>query len=195
MPEPLRLILASTSVYRRELLGRVTGAVEAISPGIEESSQVDEQPGDMAARLARAKARAVSLRYPGAIVIGSDQVADLDGRCLGKPGNADNTLAQLVASSGRTVAFHTAVCVIAADGSLHEAIDITHARFRSLSLAEIDNYIRREQPFDCAGGFKAEALGIALFDAIQSDDPTALIGLPLIATCRLLREAGFDPLG
>lgn len=195
MDRPPQLILASTSVYRRELLGRVFQRFEPVPPGIDESTEPGEAPGATAARLARAKAHAVAARHPGAVVVGSDQVADLDGHTLGKPGDALAMRAQLRACSGRSVIFHTAVCVVTADGSDHQAIDLTHARFRPLRFDEIDRYIEREPSFDCAGGFRAEALGIALFDAIQSNDPTALIGLPLIATCRLLRSAGLDPIG
>src|SRR5690606_33100760 len=136
----------------------------------------------------------VAAGHPGAVVIGSDQVAELDGRLLGKPGDAARARAQLAASSGRTVRFFTAVCVIGADGMEHLAVDRTDVRFRTLSDREIATYVEREQPLDCAGGFKSEGLGIALFECIDSRDPTALVGLPLIALARLLRQAGVDPL-
>lgn len=194
MSPPDRLILASTSAYRRQLLGRIVPQFTVDSPAVDEAPLPGEPPGQTASRLARAKARAVASRQPGAIVIGSDQVAELDGRRLGKPGDAATARVQLQAASGRTVDFHTAVCVIDAAGTLHEAIDLTRVRFRFLGAADIERYVDREKPFDCAGAFKAEALGIALFEAIESSDPTALIGLPLIATCRLLRDAGIDPL-
>lgn len=189
-----RLVLASTSPYRRELLRRIVEDFEPMSPGVDESAKPDEPARDLAIRLARAKAEAVQRSHPDAIVIGSDQTTELDGRCLGKPGSAHAARAQLQASSGRTVVFHTALCVVAPGDAMHEAIDRTSARFRSLSPTEINRYVEREQPFDCAGSFKVEGLGISLFDAIESSDPTALIGLPLIATCRLLRLAGIDPL-
>lgn len=141
-------------------------------------------------RLARAKAIAVAGRHPQACVIGSDQVAELDGQALGKPGDAARAMAQLQAMSGHAVRFHTAVCVIR-DGNAWQAQDLTTVQFRQLSDPEIARYLAAEQPFDCAGSFKAEGLGISLFGAIASQDPTALVGLPLIATARLLREAGF----
>jgi septum formation protein len=188
------VILASTSPYRRELLARIVPAFGTVSPQVDESAQSGEPPVALAIRLARAKAAAVAALNPGAIVIGSDQVADLDGEALGKPGDAPRATEQLRRCSGRTIAFHTAVCVVPPDGVRHEASDLTRVRFRTLAGTEIAAYVERERPFDCAGSFKAEGLGIALFEAIESSDPTALIGLPLIATCRLLRAAGFDPL-
>jgi septum formation protein len=187
------LILASTSRFRRELLGRVFPRFQAVAPDIDETPDPGEKPSTLAARLAGEKALAVATSHPGSVVIGADQVADLAGRPLGKPGSRETARAQLAASSGRDVVFHTAVCVIGRDGSAHEAMNLTRVRFRRLSATDIERYLDREQPFDCAGSFKSEALGIALFEAIESDDPTALIGLPMIATCRLLREAGIDP--
>jgi len=188
------IVLASTSSYRRALLARVLPRFEAGARGAEESPRPGEPPARLALRLARAKARAVAALRPGAVVIGSDQVAELDGAALGKPGGADRARAQLLACAGRSVRFHTAVCVIGADGRGRSARDLTRVRFLPLSPAWIDAYLDRERPFDCAGSFKAEALGIALFEAIHSRDPTALVGLPLIATCRLLRAAGIEPL-
>lgn len=188
------LVLASTSRYRRELLGRIAARFSAVAPDVDETALPDEAPAALALRLAVAKARAVAALRPEAVVIGSDQVAELDGRALGKPGGHAQARAQLATSSGREVLFHTAICVIAGDGEARTAADLTRVRFRTLAADEIERYLERERPYDCAGSFKAEGLGIALFEAIATDDPTALIGLPLIATCRLLRAAGFDPL-
>lgn len=188
------LVLASTSRYRRELLGRIAARFSAVAPDVDETALPDEAPAALALRLAVAKARAVAALRPEAAVIGSDQVAELDGRALGKPGGHAQARAQLATSSGREVLFHTAICVIAGDGEARTAADLTRVRFRTLAADEIERYLERERPYDCAGSFKAEGLGIALFEAIVTDDPTALIGLPLIATCRLLRAAGFDPL-
>lgn len=185
----MRLILASTSPYRRELLSRLRLAFDTAAPAVDEAARAGEAPATLAVRLARSKAAAVARDFPGAIVIGSDQVADLDGSALGKPGHRAACVAQLQAMSGRSVAFHTAVCVHV-DARSDAAVDTTRVRFRKLSSAEIARYTDAEQPFDCAGGFKVEGLGIALFEAVESSDPTALIGLPLIATARLLRAAG-----
>jgi septum formation protein len=187
------LVLASTSRYRRELLSRLSTRFRALAPQVDESPRADEAPSTLAARLAAAKALDVAARAPGAVVIGSDQVADLDGAVLGKPGSIDNARAQLAACSGRDVVFHTAICVI--DSRVDpphtwSAIDTTKVRFRQLSAPEIARYVEREQPLDCAGSFKAESLGISLFEYIESSDPTGLIGLPLIVLCRFLREAG-----
>lgn len=184
-----RLILASTSIYRRELLSRLRLPFETARPEVDESPLPGEAPLALCERLAIAKAGAIAQREPGALVIGSDQVAELEGTPLGKPGSRDAALAQLGAMAGREVLFRTAVCV-RRDGAPHVAIDTTTVRFRALSFAEIERYVDAEQPFDCAGSFKSEGLGITLFDAIETRDPTALIGLPLIDTARLLREAG-----
>lgn len=186
-----RLILASTSIYRRELLERLRLPFETARPEVDENPRPGESPIALAERLAIAKAGAIAEREPAASVIGSDQVAELDGRPLGKPGTRDGALAQLGAMSGRAVHFRTAVCVRHGEHAPRLAIDTTTVRFRSLSFAEIERYVDAEQPLDCAGSFKSEGLGITLFDAIETIDPTALIGLPLIATARLLREAGF----
>jgi septum formation protein len=186
-----RLILASTSIYRRELLERLRLAFETARPEVDENPRPGESQIALAERLAIAKAGAIAEREPAAFVIGSDQVAELDGRPLGKPGTRDGALAQLGAMSGRAVHFRTAVCVRHGEHAPRLAIDTTTVRFRSLSFAEIERYVDAEQPLDCAGSFKSEGLGITLFDAIETIDPTALIGLPLIATARLLREAGF----
>jgi septum formation protein len=190
-----RLILASTSRYRRELLERLRLPFEILSPNVDETPRAGEGPAALAQRLALAKAHAVSARHPAAVVIGSDQVADLDGEPLGKPGTHDRAVAQLQAMRGRSVVFQTAVAVVrGADSHVGRALVPVTVRFRQVTDAEIEHYLRTERPYDCAGSAKAETLGIALLDAIESDDPTALIGLPLIRTCALLRAAGIDPL-
>jgi len=190
-----RLVLASTSRYRRDLLARLRLAFDVESPDVDETPGQGERPEVLAQRLAAAKARAVSLRHPSAVVIGSDQVADLDGEPIGKPGNHERATAQLLRMSGRTVVFHTAIAVhCEARAFAAAAIVPVTVRFRMLSPAEIEHYLRAEQPYDCAGSAKCETLGIALLEAIESDDPTALVGLPLIRTCDLLRRAGIDPL-
>jgi septum formation protein len=188
----LRLVLASTSPYRRELLGRLRVPFEAIAPGVDESPDPGETPRALTVRLAAAKARAVAVRTPGAWVIGSDQVAELDGQALGKPGSRDAAIAQLLRMSGREVVFRTALSLAHGDGRRFDDEDATTVRFRRLGLDEVSRYVDAESPLDCAGSFKAEGLGIALFEAIESRDPTALVGLPLIATARLLRAAGFS---
>ena len=195
MPDTPRLILASTSRYRRELLQRLRRPFDVVSPEVDESARPGEPPGALAARLAMAKAQAVAARQPNAVVIGSDQVAELDGAAIGKPHTHERAVAQLHAMSGRRVVFHTAVAVVRRDrGFARGLLAPVTVTFRALGDAEIDHYLRAEQPYDCAGSAKCEALGIALLAAIDSDDPTALIGLPLIRTCALLREAGLDPL-
>ncbi|MFT3792392.1 MAG: Maf family protein [Rudaea sp.] len=189
------LVLASTSAYRRELLARLGAPFRRQSPLSDETALPDEPPDRLAARLAATKARAVAAGNANALVIGSDQVADCDGRILGKPGDLGNARRQLRASSGRRVVFHTAICLIdtrVAPAREFHALDTTTVAFRRLDEAETERYLAREQPFDCAGSFKSEGLGIALFERIESHDPTALIGLPLIALCRLLREAGIS---
>ncbi|WP_027070324.1 Maf family protein [Novilysobacter defluvii] len=189
---PPRLILASTSPYRRELLARLGLPFEAVAPGVEEAAAPDEPPARLAARLAASKAAAVAAAQPdGCWVLGSDQVADLDGQPLGKPGHREAAIAQLHAMSGRRVRFHTAVALQAADGTLLEALDTTTVVLRTLREPEIERYVDAERPFDCAGSFKVEGLGISLFEAVDNRDPTALVGLPLIATAGLLRQAGF----
>jgi septum formation protein len=188
------VVLASGSRYRRELLARLGLPFESSVPNVDETPEPGELPAALAARLALAKAK--SIRRTDAIVIGSDQVAALDGRLLGKPGNHDAALGQLEACQGREVVFHTAVCVSSDHGrTINEHVDLTRVRFRQRSRAELSRYLDRDQPLDCAGGFKAEALGIALFESIESHDPTALIGLPLIWLANALRTAGLDPLG
>ena len=195
MPAAPRLILASTSRYRRELLARLRLPFEVDNPGVDEAAQPGEAPSAVAARLALAKARAVAARHPGAVVIGSDQVAELDGQAIGKPHTHQRAVQQLRTMSGKRVTFHTAVAVVRADRGFAEVrMAPVQVQFRRLADAEIEHYLRSEQPYDCAGSAKCETLGIALLDAIDSDDPTALVGLPLIRTCALLREAGIDPL-
>ncbi|HEL3864809.1 TPA: septum formation inhibitor Maf [Stenotrophomonas maltophilia] len=186
----MTLVLASTSRYRRELLQRLALPFECARPEVDETPSSGEAPLDLAVRLAAAKAADVAARHPGAWVIGSDQVADLEGRPLGKPGTVDAACAQLAAMAGRTVRFHTAISLTRGGESL-AALDLTEVRFRHLDAAEIARYVAAEQPLDCAGSFKCEGLGISLFEAIDSRDPTALVGLPLIALCGLLRRAGF----
>jgi septum formation protein len=184
------LILASTSPYRRELLQRLRLPFDCARPEVDETPLRAENPAQLVRRLARAKAEAVADRQPGAWVIGSDQAAEIEGQILGKPGGREAAIAQLTAMAGRTVRFHTAVCLHRGPHAL-EALDLTQVRFRRLSAAEIERYVDAEQPFDCAGSFKCEGLGISLFEAIESHDPTALVGMPLIALAGLLREAGY----
>ena len=186
-----RLILASSSAYRRELLARLHLPFEAIAPHIDESPLPGEAPEATALRLARAKAEAIALRHPGALVIGSDQVATLDGAQIGKPGDHPRALAQLQTMRGREVVFHTALCLWdGRDGTAQAENVQVSVRFRDLPDAELDAYLRIEQPYDCAGSAKNEGLGIALIEAIDSLDPTALTGLPLIALTGMLRRAG-----
>jgi len=190
-----RLVLGSTSRYRRGLLERLGLPFSVAAPGIDEAAFPAEAPAQTAVRLAEAKARAVAARYPKALVIGSDQIADCAGQPIGKPGTRDAAVVQLRALSGKTVVFHTAVALVdAPSGRCRTALVDVASTFRTLSSADIDAYLDREAPFDCAGSVKSEGLGIALFDRIQSDDPTALIGLPLIALSRLLRDEGVDVL-
>jgi septum formation protein len=192
-----RLILASSSAYRRELLGRLQLPFEAIAPDIDETPHPGETPEATALRLARDKAAAVARNHPGALVIGSDQVATLDGAQIGKPGDHARALAQLQAMRGRRVVFHTALCLwdgrlppdVAAQVAQLENVQV-FVSFRDLPDAELDDYLRIEQPYDCAGSAKNEGLGIALLERIDSTDPTALTGLPLIALTGMLRRAG-----
>jgi septum formation protein len=189
------LILASTSRYRRELLGRLGLPFQVEAPGVDETALPGETPSALAKRLALAKARAVAARHPQAVVIGSDQVAELGGQAIGKPGHHAAAVAQLQRMSGRSVVFHTALAVVhTASGFVAEELAAVEVHFRPLSAQEIEHYLRTEQPYDCAGSAKSEGLGIALLERIDNDDPTALIGLPLIRTARMLRAAGLDPL-
>ena len=185
------LVLGSTSPYRRELLQRLRLPFSVSSPAVDETPRPGESPRDLALRLALAKAHAVAAQHPGAVVIGSDQVADLDGQPLGKPGTHERATAQLRQMSGHSVVFQTAVAVVCQDTGFEQVeLATVSVRFRALTDAEIERYLRAEQPYDCAGSAKSEGLGISLLDAIDSDDPTALVGLPLIRTCRMLRAAG-----
>jgi septum formation protein len=190
------LILGSTSRYRRELLQRLRVPFEVVSPDVDETPLANEAPQALATRLALAKAKAVAALHPNAVVIGSDQVADLNGEPLGKPGTHERAVLQLQRMRGQTVVFQTAVSVVCqASGFEQTELAQIKVRFRDLSDAEIEAYLRAEEPYDCAGSAKSEGLGIALLDAIDNDDPTALIGLPMIRTARLLRAAGIDLLG
>ena len=185
------LILASTSRYRRELLERLRLPFTVQAPDTDETPLLGELPAALACRLALAKAQAVAQQHPSAVVNGSDQVADLDGVPIGKPGTHERAVAQLRSMRGRTVVFQTAVAVVCvASGFAEQALAAVRVQFRELSDEEIENYLQAEQPYDCAGSAKSEGLGISLLAAIESDDPTALIGLPLIRTCELLRRAG-----
>lgn len=185
------LILGSTSRYRHELLSRLGVPFEAIAPNVDETPQPGEKPADLAVRLALEKARDVAQRHPQAVVIGSDQVADLAGEPLGKPGTHERAVAQLKRMRGQTVVFQTALAVVClASGFERSDIAAVRVVFRDLSDSEIERYLRAEQPYDCAGSAKSEGLGIALLERIDNDDPTALVGLPLIRTCRMIRAAG-----
>jgi septum formation protein len=185
------LILGSTSRYRRELLQRLQLNFDCVAPEVDETPLAGEGPRDMALRLALAKAQAVAQGHPKAVVIGSDQVADLHGEPLGKPGSHERAVAQLQRMRGQTVVFQTAVAVVCRelDFARVELAPVV-VKFRDLSDADIQTYLLREKPYDCAGSAKSEGLGIALLESIESDDPTALVGLPLIRTCALLRAAG-----
>jgi septum formation protein len=183
------LILASTSPYRAELLARLRIPFETARPDVDESPQPGESPSGLAVRLATEKARSVAKRRPQAWVIGSDQVAEIDGLVLGKPGSFERAADQLAAASGRRVAFHTAVSVVR-DTKLVHFVDRTDVTFRALTAQEIERYLHAEQPYDCAGSFKCEGLGISLFESIESRDPTALVGLPLIGLAKALRQVG-----
>ncbi|GMV54743.1 MAG: Maf-like protein [Betaproteobacteria bacterium] len=186
------LILASTSPFRKALLDRLGLPFDIVAPDVDESAQADESPSMQASRLARTKAAAVSVRHPTACVIGSDQVAHSGGRRYGKPGSRARAIEQLLELSCREVMFETAVCLaFGQHGPKHEALVPTTLKFRQLSLAEIERYVDRDDPIACAGAAKSESLGIALLEWVRSDDPTALIGLPLIALSTMLRQAGY----
>ncbi|MEO5671536.1 MAG: Maf family nucleotide pyrophosphatase [Ramlibacter sp.] len=189
------LVLGSTSPYRRELLSRLRVPFEVAAPEVDETPLANEAPADLAGRLAWAKARAVATKFPQAVVIGSDQVADLDGLPIGKPGTHERATSQLRQMRGRTVVFHTAVAVIClATGFEQFDLAPVRVKFRDLDDAEIEAYLLAEQPYDCAGSARSEGLGVALLESIDSDDPTALVGLPLIRTCRMIRAAGIQVL-
>ena len=189
LPRPL--ILGSTSPYRRELLQRLRLPFEVVRPEVDETPHAGELPVALAQRLAMEKALAVARQHPQAVVIGSDQVADLDGEPLGKPGTHERAVAQLQRMRGHTVVFQTAVAVVCIEsGFAEQALAQVKVQFRQLSDAAIETYLRAEEPYDCAGSAKSEGLGIALLEQIDNQDPSALVGLPLIHTCRLLRAAG-----
>ena len=188
-----RLILASTSRYRREMLQRLGLPFDVSRPDVDETAHARESAISLAIRLGRAKAQAVA----GGLgdddwALGSDQSADVLGEILGKPGNRAAAIAQLQSMAGKRIRFHTSLALAHRDGRVFEALDLTEVSMRALTDDEIERYVDAEQPFDCAGSFKSEGLGITLFDAIDNHDPTALVGLPLIATARLLRQAGFQ---
>jgi septum formation protein len=190
---PTSLILASSTKYRKLLLQRFGLPFDCHSPDIDETGQADESPSDLVARLALQKAQAISENYPYSVVIGSDQLAVFDQKVIGKPGNHQAALEQLMSFSGQTVEFLTAICVVCSENCFEEQYtDRTQVCFRDLQNDEIERYLQKEKPFDCAGAFKAESLGIVLFERISSEDPTALIGLPLIRTAAILRRAGLQ---
>lgn len=197
--QPRTLILGSSSAYRRGLLGRLGIPFSVISPEIDESAQPNEHPAALARRLAREKAQAISLKLPdrqkNALIIGSDQVAVFDDQAYGKPGNHAAAVAQLQTLSGQTVVFETALCLLDTGADrVYEELVSTEVEFRSLSLDDIESYLQKEPAYDCAGSAKSEGLGIALLERLSGDDPTALIGLPLIALSRLLHQAGVNPI-
>jgi len=189
-PEPNEVILASSSAYRRALLARILSRFETVSPDADETRQPGEAPPALSLRLARAKAAVVSARHPHATVIGSDQVAVLEGRLCGKPGSREAAVAQLLAARGLPMRFLTSVCVIGADGAERVHTDVTEVRFRHFGRELAEHYVDRDQPWDCAGGFKAEGGGVILFERIESQDPTGLVGLPLIWLARTLEGLG-----
>jgi len=189
-PKTQALILASSSIYRCDLLARLGLPFKAIAPNVDERARANESIAAMALRLAAVKAATIVKAHPNAWVIGSDQAADLHGEAIGKPGNFGNALVQLQRMRGQTVYFHTAVCLMQADYSVAMNV-ITEVRFRDLPDATLIDYLRLEQPYDCAGSAKCEGMGIALLESIRSDDPTALIGLPLITLSAMLRDVGF----
>jgi len=185
------LVLGSSSRYRGEMLQRLRIPFEVSAPDVDEAPRADESPATLATRLALEKARAVARTWPAAVVIGADQVADLDGQSLGKPGNHARATEQLRQMRGKTVIFQTAVAVVCRETGFEQgSLAAVRVKFRDLSDAEIEHYLLAEQPYDCAGSAKSEGLGITLLESIDSDDPTALVGLPLIRTCALLRAAG-----
>jgi len=194
MPAPA-LVLASSSPYRRALLARLGVEFVAVAPAADETPAPGEAPDRLAARLAEAKARALAARFPGRLILGSDQTACLDGELLGKPGGADANVAQLERAAGRRVAFYTAVCLLVeGTARVHRHLDAAAVVFRPLTGAQIRAYVAAERPFDCAGGFKHEALGVALFERYEGADPTGLEGLPLMALTRMLAAEGLDVL-
>jgi septum formation protein len=192
---PRKLILGSTSPYRRQLLERLRIPFEVAAPEVDETPHATETPKQTACRLAMAKALTVATQFPACIVIGSDQVADLDGRPLGKPGNHSRAVSQLQQMRGKTVIFQTAVAVVCLEtGFAQMDLAPVKVKFRELTDAEIETYLQAEKPYDCAGSAKSEGLGIALLESIDNDDPSALVGLPLIRTCQMIQAAGIKVL-
>jgi MAF protein len=190
------LVLASTSPYRRELLERLGLPFLTAAPQVDESRRPGESPETLVTRLAEAKARAVAMAFPEALVIGSDQVACVDGEILGKPGGRERALAQLTQAAGKEVVLHTGLCLLnSATGQAQVVREPFRVHFRSLTQAQIASYVDREQPFNCAGSFKSEGLGISLFERLEGDDPNALVGLPLIRLVAMLEAEGVDVLG
>ncbi|MDQ2696800.1 MAG: Maf family nucleotide pyrophosphatase [Pseudomonadota bacterium] len=191
LPDGRRLILASTSAFRRELLVRLQLPFDTAAPAVDETPRPGEAAIALVTRLAEAKARAVAGQAAGALVIGSDQVAVLDGKIIGKPGGHPQAVAQLTRAAGRTVVFHTGLCLVDSESGRAQRDAVAfRVVFRALTAQAIDNYLRRERPYQCAGSFKSEGLGIALFERLEGDDPTALIGLPLIRLVRMLEAEG-----
>lgn len=187
----MQLILASSSPYRRELLARLQIPFEVVSPDVDETPLPDEAPQDTALRLAQLKARAVADKFLDALIIGSDQVALLNGQQLGKPHNFENAKQQLLAASGQTVVFHTALCLLnSSSGKMQACVVPISVKFRTLNLEQIERYLKKEQPYNCAGSAKSEGLGIALIEHFEGDDPNALVGLPLIALVDMLNNEG-----
>ncbi len=195
LPDGRRLLLASTSPFRRELLARLQLPFTALAPATDETPHPGEPAAALVARLAAAKARSIAAETPGALVIGADQVAVLEGRILGKPGSHPQARAQLTDAAGKMVEFYTGLCLLDSTSGRRQ-IDVVPFRvvFRSLSAAQVDRYLHREQPYQCAGSFKAEGLGIALFERLEGDDPSSLIGLPLIRLTRMLEAEGVEVL-
>ncbi len=192
----LPIVLASSSPYRRALLARLQLPFSTDHPAIDETALAGESPLQLSRRLAQSKARAIADRHPAALIIGSDQTVELDGIALGKPGHAAAAIEQLTAMNGRRVAFHTGLCLLnSARDRIQLDVETTHVTLRALSAPEIADYVDRDQPFDCAGSFRCEALGIALFDRIEGRDPNTLIGLPLIRLIDMLRGEGLFVLG
>ncbi len=187
------IILASSSAYRRQQLQQLGIPFQALAPKVDETPQPGESAHALAKRLSLSKARAIASLHPHALIVGSDQVGELDGRLLSKPGSEALAIAQLTQCSGRDVFFYSGVSVVSTRGTECRSL-VTQVKFKSLTHSQIAAYIKKEQPLDCAGSFKCEGLGIALFESISSDDPSALIGLPLIALCQMLTQAGLDPL-
>lgn len=189
------VVLASTSPFRRDLLTRLGIAFETAAPGSDETERPNETPRSLVLRLAESKARAVAAKHPSSLIIGSDQVAVIDGEILGKPGDRSQARRQLEMASGRLVTFYTGLCLLnSSTGRSQSSCEPYRVRFRRLSAEQIEGYIDRERPFDCAGSFKSEGLGIALFDRMEGEDPTSLVGLPLIRLVEMLQQEGLDVL-